>query len=127
MNVVAAIESYVQFKRQSGYAFEGGQRCLATFSVRTGNIDLCLITTTLVSTYLDESGCASRLSITLTLQITPHFLALRYLLAGLELRQPSLSLVSWDFARVRSVMRLDNKHHVKQIVTEIKVGQSESE
>jgi hypothetical protein len=58
MKVATAIESYVESKRRSGYVFEGGQKSLETFSSRVGDIDLCHVTTALVSAYLDESDCA---------------------------------------------------------------------
>ena len=58
MKVTTAIESYVEQKRRSGYVFEGGQKSLEGFSSRIGDIDLCHVTTALVSAYLDESDCA---------------------------------------------------------------------
>jgi len=58
MKVTTAVQSYVEHKRRSGYVFEGGKKTLEGFSSRVGDIDLCHVTTPLVSSYLEESESA---------------------------------------------------------------------
>lgn len=55
MRVATAVQTYVEHKKRCGYAFEGGAKSLEGFSSRIGDIDLCQVTTPLVSSYLKES------------------------------------------------------------------------